>query len=125
MKFLIQTIFILVLGFVLAQFFPFWSVAIAGLIVGFLMKAKVITSFFAGFLGIAILWGFSAWLISSGNDHILMERIAGVFTLSPELLLLVTSVLGGLLGGFGAASGSQLRSLLLPGRRRKNPYYGA
>ncbi|MGK7390845.1 MAG: hypothetical protein ACNS60_10850 [Candidatus Cyclobacteriaceae bacterium M2_1C_046] len=124
MKFLIQMILTLLLGLILAQFLPFWSVAIAGFVAGLFIKINGFKSFFAGFLGIALLWGFSAWFISSANNHILMERIAGVFTLSPALLLLLTSVLGGLIGGFAAASGTQLRHVLFPGRKRKNPYYG-
>lgn len=125
MKIIKQMIFTIVLAFVLGQFLPFWSVVIAGFVVGYLVKTGSFSSFIAGFLGIALLWGFSAWFMSSGNEGILLERIANLFTLSPMLLLVVTSVIGGVLGGFAAVSGTQLRLLIFPKRRdRRNPYYG-
>lgn len=122
MKFIIQVIFTIVLGFIMAQFFPFWSVALSAFIIAIGVQKKVFVSFLAGLFSIIILWGVSAWVMSSGNDHILLERVASVFSLSPELFLGVNALVGGLLGAFAAATGSQLRALFVPNRKRRNPY---
>ena len=108
MKFIIQFVAIIILAYFLELFLPWYSIAIAGFTMGFLLKSK--SNFWAGFLAIALLWFFAALIIESNAAGDLAERVALIFPLKHKLLLmLVASVLGGLVGGMAALTGSALR----------------
>jgi hypothetical protein len=115
MKFLLSLVLTLALAFLGGIFFPWWSIAIAAFLVGLLLPQRNGAAFVTGFLGIFLLWGLLALWIDWKNTQILSHRIAQVFPLggSSILLILVTAVVGGLVGGFAAMAGSSLRPLPL------------
>jgi len=121
MKFLISTILIAALSFLSQQFLPWWSLVIVAFIVGWLMGLKGWVSFFSGFLAIFLLWGIYAFVLNQGNEGILATRMANLFPLSgnPLLLMLVTAAIGGLTGGLGAATGSLGRQWASPAAKSK------
>ena len=56
--------------------------------------------------------------IDNANNHILSTRVAEIFSLpNSAILILITAIVGGLIGGFGALTGSQLRNIILPARK--------
>jgi len=92
-----------------------WTVAVAGFLISFIISSNGISSFIAGFLGIALLWFIDAAYTNFTSDSILTDKIAAIFSLpSSGLLVLITSIIGGLAGGLGALTGSHLRSLIMP-----------
>jgi hypothetical protein len=108
MRFLIQVITIIILAFLLELFLPWWSIALAALAAGIAVRSNA--NFLAGFLGIAILWLAKAWLIDSSAATPLIEKVARIFTLpNKSLLFLIMALLGGLVGGFAALTGSLLK----------------
>ena len=108
MKFLIQLLAILTLAYILELFFPWYYIAVASFVMGYALKSKA--NFLAGFLAIAILWFVKAYLQNSAGSTDLAERVANIFTLpTKELLFLITSIVGGLVGGFATWSGSLLK----------------
>ena len=108
MKFLIQFVATLFSAHLLALFMPWYSIAIAAFVMGFLLKSNI--DFLAGFAAIATLWLFNALLIDAGSSSDLSERVAKLLTVKYEtVLFLVMAVVGGLVGGFAALTGSLLR----------------
>jgi len=107
MKFVIQFIAIALAAFILELFMPWWCIAIAALAGGYALKSKA--NFLAGLLGISLLWLIKAWMLDAAASAPLTERVAAIFSLSKPLLLLVTALLGGLVGGFAAMSGGALK----------------
>lgn len=116
MKFLLQFVFIVIVALVLQLFLPWWSLVFAGLAGGFFLKSRL--NFLAGFLSIALLWGGYALLLDSVGAAPLAERVAGILTISKPLLFVATALIGGLVGGFAALTGS-----LLKADKRKSLYY--
>lgn len=108
MRFLIQLILIAVLAFILELLLPWWSIAIAAFIGGIALNSRL--NFLAGFLGIALLWFFYALLIDATGAAPLTERVAKLFSLNSISLMLVTALIGGLVGGFAAMAGGALRT---------------
>src|SRR5688572_1250879 len=101
MKFFLQTIAILLFAYVLELYLPWYYIAVAAFVMGYLLKSKF--NFLAGFLAIAMLWFVKAWITESSSTTDFTERIAAIFTLpKKEWLFVITSVVGGLVGGFGA-----------------------
>ena len=75
-----------------------------------------------GFTGVALLWGIMAFQLNGLNADLLAtkvgellsanEYIAKLGGLTPTRLVYVTAILGGLVGGFGAMTGSYARMML-------------
>ena len=112
MKFIFQLAGIMALAFLLELFLPWYYIAVAAFVGGYVLKTKA--NFLAGFLAIGILWSLYALLQtnvpSSLPPNDLADRVAKIFTLpSRELLILLTGIVGGLVGGFAALTGSLLK----------------
>lgn len=115
LKFILKLLFTAMVAFLLQIYLPWWSVAVAGLLIGFILSSSAGSSFVAGFLGVALYWGLLAFILDQGNEHILSGRMAALFGVpNGTFLILITATVGGLAGGFGALTGSYLRSWLLP-----------
>lgn len=108
MKFLVATLLTAALGFVAGKFLPWWSIAIVAFAVALLVQQNPGRGFLSGFLGIFLLWGILALWIDVQNDGVLSRQIAKLLPLggSSILLILVTGLVGALVGGFAAMTGS-------------------
>lgn len=112
MKFIISFLLMALLGFAACLYLDWWGIAISSFIVAVLIPQRPGIAFFTGFLSLFILWGGLAFWISNNNDHILAHKIS-VLLLSqdnPYLLIIVTGLIGALVGGFAALTGSYLRA---------------
>ena len=110
MKSLTSIVLIILLSFYACLYFPWWSIAIVAFIVSALIPQRPWVSFLSGFIALFLLWvGLSFW-ISTNNDHILAHRVSLLIfkTESTFLLILVTALIGALVAGFGALTGSFL-----------------
>ena len=110
MRFILSVLLIGIFSFIAGLFLPWWSIAIISFLVALLWPQSPWRSFLAGFLGIFILWSVLALIIDAKNEHILSQKIALLMKVGSTLVLvLVTSLIGALVGGFAAMSGSSLR----------------
>jgi len=89
---------IILIGGLTQLFLPWWSIAIIAAIVGFLFKFDNSGwSFLAGFLAVLLLW----------SGYILSERMGNLFgNISSGSVILLTGLIGGLVGGFFAMTGT-------------------
>jgi hypothetical protein len=113
MKFLIATILTALLSFIAGIYIPlWWFFAVVALLVALLVHQRAGKAFFAGFLGLFMLWFILIFWMDNGNDGVLSAKIASLLPLggSKWMLILVTAFIGGLVAGFAALSGSYLRS---------------
>jgi hypothetical protein len=109
MKNTLQAGLIAVLGFALGWVLPWWGIAAGGFIGGAAVKGT--RPFLTGFLSLGGLWLILAWKLETSSPSRLGEKVAAIFNLnSLPLLLLVTFLVGGLVGGLSSLSGSLLRN---------------
>ncbi|MEI6947733.1 hypothetical protein V9K67_11110 [Paraflavisolibacter sp. H34] len=103
---------IALLSFFAGLYFPWWSLAPVAFAVALLLRPAPLWAFVSGFAGVFLLWSILAGWIDAQNDSLLSRKVAQLFSLGPSslLLILVTALVGGLVGGFAALTGS----LLLP-----------
>jgi hypothetical protein len=107
MKFLIQVLITIAICFLLQTFLPWWTMAIGSLAIGYGMGNKGGVSFAAGFIGVGVLWFGMAYFIDQTTHSILTEKVNKLLPLNSFVL---TTLIGGLVGGFSALTGALSRS---------------
>ena len=112
MKFLTATLLTVLLSFIAGLYMPWWSIAIISFAVAALIHQKPFNAFLSGFFALFLLWGGLAYWIDMKNNHILSQRVAELMKLGPSsiTIIIVTGIIGALVAGFAALSGSFLRS---------------
>ncbi len=90
---------------------PWWSFTISSLLVAIAVHQKPGKAFLSGFLGLFLLWAVLAFLKDTANEHILSTKVATILPLGGSylVLILVTGIVGGLVSGLAALTGSYLR----------------
>jgi len=113
-NFLISILLITIVGFLLQTYFPWWTIVILAAIVGFLIKSNNgFSSYLTGFVAVALLWGIYAGYLDSQNAHLLSTKMGNLFgNLSSVSMVLLTSIIGGIIGGFGVLTGYFGRQLV-------------
>ena len=111
MKFIISLLLIALLSVAACLYLPWWSIAIVAFIVAALIPQHPGKAFLTGFIALLFLWGSLSWYISSNNNHLLAHKVSMIIlkTDSPYLLITSTALIGALVAGLAALSGSYLR----------------
>ncbi|QIL76290.1 hypothetical protein [Hymenobacter sp. HDW8] len=93
---------------------PWWSITPIALVLAFVLGRRGWGAFLAGFAGVGLGWlALASWLNIQNEGH-LSHRVAELIPLGGNgwLLVLVTAVLGGLVGGLAALAGVWLRQAI-------------
>lgn len=114
MRFLLATLLTAALSFIAGLYTPWWSLAVVAFLVALLIPQRIGWSFLAAFTAIFLLWGGLALLIHIRNQGVLAKKMAELFPLNGQsfYLILLTALVGALVAGFAAMSGSSLRPAL-------------
>ncbi len=110
MRFLLTILITAAFGWAMGLWLPFWSLSLAAMLVGFLLRPGGWKAFLAGFLAGALLWGGLAYSADVANDQLLSTRVARIFGTEAGTMLAVTTLLGGLLAGLAALLGDRVRN---------------
>jgi hypothetical protein len=111
MKFLANTILIILFSLLVCLYFPWWSIAIVAFIIPVLIPQGHLASFISGFVALFLLWGILSLWISISNGNILAHRVSLLIFKAdnPYLLVIITALIGAMVAGFAALTGSFLR----------------
>lgn len=113
MKFIVSVILTAFLAFVTGLYgdLPWWLFAVTSLIVGVAVPQKPGKAFLSGFLALFLLWVLLASMKDMANHHLLSVKVAKVLPLGGSYiaLILVTGIVGGLVSGLAALTGSYAR----------------
>lgn len=111
MKLLFTILTISVLCFIVGSFAPWWIIAVVPFLVTLFAGVQPGKAFLAGFLGVGAYWKLLVLYRDLPNHHILSTRMAGLFHLpGPWAFLIVTVLIGALVGGLAAWAGSLLKT---------------
>ncbi|RRB11112.1 hypothetical protein EHT87_26875 [Larkinella knui] len=104
---------IALLSAVAQLFLPWWVIAPVAFGVCLWRSKTGWRAFGNGFLGIAVVWFVYALSIHLQTDGILTGRMADLLfkIKAPLVLLLLTPLIGGLVGGLAGLAGQQLRAV--------------
>jgi hypothetical protein len=114
MKFITSILLTALMGFAAGLQLPWYAIALAAFIVALAIPQKAAKAWFAGFLGIVLIWLMLSLINLQNGGGTIAKQMANVFPLKGNIFLLVTitCIIGGLVGGFGALSGHFGRKLL-------------
>ena len=102
----------LLLSGVLLNFLPWWVIAPVALVVSIFFYTKPVFAFFAAFLGTGILWGGYAAILDAKNNGVFSSQFGQIFNgLSSHSLIMGTAIMGALVSGLSALTGSLFRKL--------------
>lgn len=113
MKFVIAIILTALLTYAVGLFsiLPWWTFSITAAIASIAIPQKAWKAFLSAFIAVFVLWGVMAFLIDIANQHLLSTKVAFILPLNGSyiILILLTAVIGGLVAGLAALTGSFLR----------------
>jgi len=111
LRYILSILLTALLSLLAGLYLPWWGIAVAAFIVSILIPQKPSMSFLSGFIGVFLLWEILAWWTDYKNNSILSHKIAEIFPLggSNVLLILLTSLVGAMVAGLGALTGSYMR----------------
>lgn len=109
--------FLLLLTFWLTTLFlPWWALLIPAFILGVALFVKNIPAFLTGFAAGFTAWGLQVLYIDIANQSILSARIAELLGVGQSwIVILLTALIGGIIGALGTLLGTQFRLLFKPG----------
>ena len=112
MRKIVAFVLIIIAGYLLTRFGPWYLIALAGLLGGLILKNQW-SGLLIGFLGGFSLWGIHIGFLTGFSESDLPARMAQLFTLPSEtILILVSALVGGLVIGFAGAAGGSLARVL-------------
>ncbi len=90
---------------------PWWSFAVANFIIALAIPLKPWVNFLTGAFGVASIWTGLATSIDAANNHILSTKVATILPLNGSYtsLIVITTLVGALVGGFASLTGAYLR----------------
>jgi hypothetical protein len=112
-KFIVSILLSALMGYAIGIYgnLPWWSFVVTNFIIAIVVNQKPGKSFLSGALGIGLLWLVLALVIDTQNNHILSVKVANILPLKGSYiaLIIITSVVGFLLGGLSSLTGSFVR----------------
>jgi hypothetical protein len=113
MKFILSVVLVALNTYAIGIYgdLPWWSFIVTNLIIAIALPIKPLHSFMAGALGVGALWAGLAFGIDMANNHILSTKVAQILPLGGSYiaLIVVTALVGALLGGLASLTGSFVR----------------
>ena len=107
-----QALLMMVFCFLLQLWLPWWTLVIPCLLISLVSSRSGLGAFFAGFLGIGILWLTYSLYIDWTTSSMLSQKVAMIFPgKSVWVIRGITALIGGLTGGFASMSGYSLKQL--------------
>lgn len=114
MKLIVRLILIVALTWFLSFYLPWWIVIVVSFLVGLVIDGSGFNAFISGFLGAGLLWLIYSWYLDIQTNSILSSKLVELFPFDDKILLIIMSgLIGGLCGGFGAVTGNSFRKMFV------------
>jgi hypothetical protein len=90
---------------------PWWSFAVTNFAIALAIPQKPWVSFVCGAVGVGAIWAGLATGMDLSNNHLLSSKVASILPLhgSYVLLIVITAVVGAMVGGFASLTAAYLR----------------
>tara|TARA_B110000263_G_C15024689_1_gene381160 strand:+ start:188 stop:562 length:375 start_codon:yes stop_codon:yes gene_type:complete len=114
MNFLLRILINGITAYYLVGFLPWWCIVIVPFFLGYSIKENYFTHFLSGFIGIGIAWIFLIINTDISNQSIISEKIIQILKIeNVNLLIIYSSIIGGLIGGLASITGYSLQKIFI------------
>jgi len=114
MKLIARILIIATLTYIVSFYAPWWFGAIISGLVALIIYSSGISAFISGLIGVGIIWFGYAFYLDFSSDAYFSGKIIELFPFDDPIILIVLSgLIGGLIGGFGALAGHTFRGLFI------------
>ena len=122
MNFLLRVFIIFLLSYIFGFDSYWWLIVIYPITVGFIFFDNVISHFISGFLGVFLAWLTLMFQLDVATHSIISQKIANIlFVYNNIILIIISSLMGGILGGIGSVLGQLIRKIFLK-NLNQDPY---
>jgi len=114
--------FLLLLTFwITTLFLPWWALLIFAFILGAALFDKSFLALITGFTAAFSAWGLQVIYIDIANQSILSTRMAELLGVGQSwIVILLTAMIGGIIGGMGTLLGTRFRLLFKPAQQTRS-----
>ena len=109
-NFFLSILFTAAASCLLQLFLPWWIIVVVAFTVAYFIQQNSLMAFLSAFIAIFLLWTIYAYVLSSANENILVVKVAELMKAltkaSTTTLYIITGLIGGLVSGFAALTGS-------------------
>lgn len=124
MKFIFRILLSGLFTYLLSFYTPWWIVFAVCFLVAFILHGNSLVVFISSFLGAGLVWLLYAWYLDASTESILTDKLVQLFPFEQGIFLLVLSgLIGGVCGGFGALTGNSFRHLFI--KKKSQGGYGS
>ncbi|QDH81262.1 hypothetical protein FKX85_20395 [Echinicola soli] len=120
MKFTLWLLIYVIATVLMGPWLTYWMMMLVWAVMGAAIGGKGSHVFFAAALGVGLGWLGQCYWITVDTTSQLPDQMATIMGMGKgEVLMLITALLGFLIGGFSALAGNRFRKLF----ERSTPYY--
>ena len=124
MVFILRLVLIAISCFGLGYIMPWWSIVVCTFVISFFLPGNSFNAFLSGFLGIGLVWMVMAWKFDMESGSNMSTKIIDLFPIDDHILLIVvTGLIGAIVGGFSAVTGNTFRQLFI--KKKKQSFYSS
>ena len=114
MNFLLRVFIIFILSYFFGIDNHWWLIVIYPIIVGLIFVDNLVSHFISGFLGIFLAWLSLMFQLDVASYSIISQKIANILFLNNNIILItISSLIGGVLGGLGSIFGQSIRKIFV------------
>lgn len=122
MLFIFRLILISTLTYFVGLIAPWWSAILVSAMVAFLIPGNNFNAFLSGFMGVGLIWMVMAWKIDVETNSIMSKKLIEIFPVDEiNMLIIITSIIGGLAGALGAFCGNSFRQIFI--KKKEKSFY--
>ena len=120
MNFIFRILLIGISSFYIMDFMPWWTIIIIPFILGLIFDDNLFSHFLSSFIGTGVAWLFLMLNFDLETQSILSSKIINILELSSvNILIILSSITGGVISGLGSLTGISLRNIIIKKESRR------
>lgn len=120
MNFIFRILLIGISAYYILDFMPWWTIIIIPFILGIIFEDNLISHFLSSFIGTGVAWLFLMLNFDLETQSILSSKIIDVLEISSvNILIILSTILGGIISGLGSLTGITLRNIIIKKEKRR------
>ncbi|MEL0009765.1 MAG: hypothetical protein VW741_07860 [Flammeovirgaceae bacterium] len=120
MNFIFRILLIGISAYYILDFMPWWTIIFIPFILGIIFEDNLISHFLSSFIGTGVAWLFLMLNFDLETQSILSSKIIDVLEISSvNILIILSTILGGIISGLGSLTGITLRNIIIKKEKRR------